>query len=608
MSNQLLAPPSQLGGQAASPLRSGDDLAGSVSAQGTATSRRPRWPLLLSALCFVQYTALGWWLMSVRNYAIYDSMFRTLYAKQMTLSADPHLAAMGFYWMPLPTVIRIPFVLLMQPFGHAELAGPLSSAAFAALTVLVIVRTAELLGLSRAMVVTMACIYAFSPITVYMGANGMSESIFGFFTAITLYFFLKWRQDGRPTTLILMAVGLAGATMCRYEALLFVPVLSFACMCCVERGRRLQLSIVIGFPAVITFAWWSLASLLIQDDVLYWLHASKDTTALPPKHPWLPESLSTPALIGYSLLVIFSFAPAFFAIFAGAISSWRRWRTSIGLIGTAFAMPTVITYQLIKGKSWAVPRFYILAPIFAIVGVMWVLRMGHNQRRTLWIGRVGVGLLVLGGVTGSYFLADRDNSYAEGEFAFFGPLLGKETAGPSVANLGENIVYMSDLRPLRNLKADLDPLLAQGNRAATQSLALSLLLSDEPGQYIAPEDRDFEQITSDPIGRFKFVVLQPGKKSAGEATLRALVSQTFPDGTWLKVRDYQGAVEIFEWVPDGEQPLLALAPTPAEDTANTGSTTPASTVVATTTTVAATTTTVAEATTSVADTTTTAGP
>jgi hypothetical protein len=172
---------------------------------------------------------------------------------------------------------------------------------------------------------------------------------------------------------------------------------------------------------------------------------------------------------------------------------------------------------------------------------------------------------------------------------------------------------MSDLRPLRNLKADLDPLLAQGNLAATQSLALSLLLSDEPGQYIAPEDRDFEQITSDPIGRFKFVVLQPGKKSAGEATLRALVSQSFPGGVWLKVREYQGAAEIFEWVPNGEQPLLALGPTPADDTADTGSTTPASTVVATTvvattSTVAVTTTTVVEATTSIADTTTTATP
>ena len=87
-------------------------------------------------------------------------------------------------------------------------------------------------------------------------------------------------------------------------------------------------------------------------------------------------------------------------------------------------MPSVITYQLIKGQSWAVPRFYILAPIFAFFGVMWVLRMGHGQRRTLWIGRVGVGLLVIGTLTGSWFLSDRDYTYAEGEFAFFGPLLG----------------------------------------------------------------------------------------------------------------------------------------------------------------------------------------
>jgi hypothetical protein len=369
------------------------------------TPRRPRWPWLVGAFTFVQCTVLGWWLIDVRNYAIGDAMYRTLYAKQMVLSRDPHLASMGFYWMPLPTVSRVPFVLVAQLFDHAELAGPMTSALFAGLLVVVIARLAELMQLSRAMTVVIVGIFALSPITMYMGASGMSESAFGLFSALTLYFFVKWRQDGRSTTMVLMATALAGATLCRYEALLFVPVLGVAVAVSAAKGRRLQLAILSGFPSVMVFAWWTLASALIMDDPFFWRTASKSTTATPVVSPWLPDSRTSMSLIGYSVAVVLTLAPAFVAVIAGMAAVPKRWRTSLGLLGVAFAMPAVVTLQLVAGESWGVPRFYFLSPIMAVICVMWVLRIGRHQPFALWMGRLGVALLALGALSGSLMLS-----------------------------------------------------------------------------------------------------------------------------------------------------------------------------------------------------------
>jgi Dolichyl-phosphate-mannose-protein mannosyltransferase len=528
------------------------------------TPRRPRWPWLVGAFTFVQCTVLGWWLIDVRNYAIGDAMYRTLYAKQMVLSRDPHLASMGFYWMPLPTVSRVPFVLVAQLFDHAELAGPMTSALFAGLLVVVIARLAELMQLSRAMTVVIVGIFALSPITMYMGASGMSESAFGLFSALTLYFFVKWRQDGRSTTMVLMATALAGATLCRYEALLFVPVLGVAVAVSAAKGRRLQLAILSGFPSVMVFAWWTLASALIMDDPFFWRTASKSTTATPVVSPWLPDSRTSLSLIGYSVAVVLTLAPAFVAVIAGMVAVPKRGRTSLGLLGVAFAMPAVVTLQLVAGESWGVPRFYFLSPIMAVICVMWVLRIGRHQPFALWMGRLGVALLALGALSGSLMLSSREYAYAEAEFAFFGPLFGKDQAESSVPSGGQNIVYSGDLRPYRALKGDLDPLLADGAIAATQSLSIAMLFTDELDQYISPEDRDFEQITSDPIGRFQFVVVQPAKISAGQPTLLAIVQRSVPEGTWMLARSYADQVEVWEFVENGATPLLATVP-PAED-------------------------------------------
>ena len=72
------------------------------------TDRWPERPWLMAAFAYVQYALVAVWMMEVRTFALGDALSRTSMAKMVVLSRDPHLAAWGFYWVPLPAISRIP--------------------------------------------------------------------------------------------------------------------------------------------------------------------------------------------------------------------------------------------------------------------------------------------------------------------------------------------------------------------------------------------------------------------------------------------------------------------------------------------------------------------
>ncbi len=532
------------------------------------TPARPRWPWVAAGVAFVQYTIIGAWLLYERHYAIGDSLSRTLSAKLMVLSRDPHLGAVGFYWMPMPTIARIPFVLLLQPLGRPELAGPLTSALFAALTIPVLASVARLLRVPRAGAVV-AAIYALSPVTMYIGANGMSESMFAFCIALTMWAYLRWRHQGTIQSLALLGLALGVTVACRYEGLVLMPVVALAVALGNERAQRAHAVLLSIIPAAAVFLAWSLASSLILDDGLFWYNASRTTTGTPVDAAWLPSDRSFGSVVGYLAVIVGALAPALLAVAAGCVSAFRRWRTSIGIVAFIAGIPSVVAIQLVGGSSWGVPRFFVTIPVVAAIGVLWVVRAARGDRRTAAFGVAGVVLLAVGSVTGGLVLSSHRYAYAEGEYAFFGPLFGREPAGQTVPADGPNRVFSGDIRPYERVTVDLDRLLATGQRAAMDSLqAVPVLLSDHPKQWIVPEDRDFEEILSDPVGRFDFIVILPSTSPTVYRVLLENELQRNTGGEWAEVGDYDGVVLVYEWVPTGHRSTFVQGDrlqTPAPD-------------------------------------------
>ncbi len=519
---------------------------------------RERWPLLLALLMWAQYFLAGAWLINVRQYAISDAVSRTLSAKLMVLSRDPHLASIGFYWMPIPTLVRIPFVLILEPFGQAILAGPLTSAFFAAATLPVLVAIGRVVGAPPLATLGVTIAWALSPLTVWIGANGMSESTYVFFLAVVLYWYLKWQRDPSSRNLVGLGIALAGAMLCRYETLFIAAVVAAAVAIGSAPGRRRETVGLAITPATVAFVLWALASKMIMGEWLFWYWISRSTTATPQGAQWLPDELGLRSAVGHVGFVTIAYAPVIVGVALAVAFSFRtRWRPGLTLLGVFGVLPSVLAIQLADGSSWMVPRFLYHLPFVGAVAALWATGRRGSTPTSRAFGWLACALVPVGAITGTWFLADPANTHAEGEYALFGPMLGRDdgVAGIDLHGDASNRVFFADMRPYRELTAYLDPKLADGARVAMDSLqALPVLLSDHPKQYVVPEDRDFERILADPVGRFEYIVVMPSRAGTifSEMIANELGRQSGDGGTWAEVDDFDGVVTLYEFMPDGD--------------------------------------------------------
>jgi 4-amino-4-deoxy-L-arabinose transferase-like glycosyltransferase len=519
---------------------------------------RTRWPWIVAALAYVQYTLVSLWLLYVRHYSIGDALSRTATAKIMVLSRDPHLGSMGYYWLPLPTLARIPFVLLLQPFGRAELAGPLTSSFFAVATVVVLAGIGRRLGLSVGVTAAAVGIFAMNPLTIYIAANGMSETTLGFFLALSMYGFLRWRHDGTTVSLCITGLALGGAMASRFEALVITPAICCFIMIAAERGRRLQSAFVAVLPPAIVFALWSLASYLIMGDWLFWKTLVDELITTPIDAAWLPKDRSLVRLALHGGYLVLGLAPAVALVIAGVFRFPRRWRTSIAVVGMILLLPAVVTWQGYQGTSWDEPRFYMLTPMMATVGVLWLIRSARGH--VAWsrgFTIVGVGMLGLSGVTGTLLLSNLKLTAVGGESVFFGALLGRSEAETSITPAEGQIGYLGTVPLFKLLERDLEPSFDAGKTVALDSIvAVPVLVSSHPRNYIIPEDREFEQIVADPIGRVDFI-LRINARATGYGDLLEKIIGVADGGNWVHVATYGGGfVKLYEWVPTGDQPTF----------------------------------------------------
>src|SRR6266404_792232 len=153
--------------------------------RGSARSRaRIRWrlnePLLLFVFVAAIYFAAACYLALVANVVYGDAWSRVENASRILYSRDPHLAAIGFIWSPLPVVALLPLVPLKALWPQlttlALAGGIVSSLCMAGATVQLRGLLADA-GLTRPFVWTLTAAFALNPLIFMYGANGMSEAM-----------------------------------------------------------------------------------------------------------------------------------------------------------------------------------------------------------------------------------------------------------------------------------------------------------------------------------------------------------------------------------------------------------------------------------------------
>jgi hypothetical protein len=509
----------------------------------SATEPRPRWPWAIALLAYLHAAVLGVWLLEVRGFGIGDAVSRTATARIMVRSSDPHLSAWGFYWMPIPTVSRVPALLLLEPFGLAHLSGALTSAAFLALTIPVIAATGRVLGLPTGVSASVCVLFAVNPIMLWSGATGMSETAFGLFAAVMLYGVCRFSRDRSVASLVTVGLGLAGCMGCKFETLVLTPVLAIALGIVAGRDRWRSAAVIVAIPPATVFALWSVASKLIQGAWFHWYFEAQVLGQPPVGAPWLPTDRTLVNATWLSIERISSMAPTIIVLLLALVVPHRARSTTLALSAITWVLPTAVTVQLVQGSSYATPRYYYHLILFGAIGVMWLWSRSGDHVTMRVLGYGAVAALAVSVPVGVHYLADPDVTKIEREVILMGPMLGREPI-----DLDTESGFGGNLDGYRRLADLIDERLGPNDRIAMDTLdAAAFLFSDKPGQFVLPENRDSLQILADPEGRFQLALVRDGRGTAQGDTIRGIVQS---DPRWVLVEDFGTRGRLYEFVAE----------------------------------------------------------
>ena len=146
-------------------------------------------------------------------------------AREFIDSQRPGFENIGTVWLPLPHLLLIPFVSIDALF-YSGIAGLfVGIPCLVGTSVLLFLLIRRIIG-SSVIAFLGACLFGLNPNAVYMALTPMSEPTFFFFVTLSGYALLRWLQSDRDRWLVLSALAVVLASLCRYEAWLLVPFIS----------------------------------------------------------------------------------------------------------------------------------------------------------------------------------------------------------------------------------------------------------------------------------------------------------------------------------------------------------------------------------------------
>lgn len=465
-----------------------------------------------------------------------DAVARVANAYYVLFSRDPHLAAIGFVWNPLPSLLDLPLLVfkdILPPLSERALAGCLVSAVAMAAAIHELWGTLGDWDVDRRARLALTACLGLNPLVFEYAANGMSEALFILALTFTLRRFARWLQHGGTQALATSALGLAGAYLIRNEVLGSV-VLCTGVVATVtwakSRGTpraRLQATLaevsVFVVPFVVVFVGWATVSYVIVGDAFQQFRGNADVLQAAGGGVAGATSvrLVIQQLVGLSPLLIVAVG------YAGAVALHRRDLRVLaplsifgGVLAFAFAAAAA-------GATFHWLRYWITAlPLTVLLGGLMLSRTsdstdtGGLQRYVPLVAGLAACLMLFGTVKtmGDPKLAPEER------FSGLALLVSPprhERPGDRVTNRIPGIARMA--RAIDGLHAGRGRILLDTGGACTPFLVLA---SHEPQQFVITNDRDFRQVLADPVAARVKYMLVPAR--GGQGNLDA-INATYPD-------------------------------------------------------------------------------
>ncbi len=215
------------------------------------------------------------------KYHVYppDAVSRMANGFYVLFSRHPHLAAIGFVWNPLQSVLDM-IPLLAKPLWPAvasnDFAGSLVSVLCMSGATFQIHACLREMSTGRPPRSLLTLLFVCNPMIAYYGANGMSEALYIFTAVATARYLQRWFRDNDTASLVYSAVALGACYLARNEAAgiaiiagLFVAAKTWAASFGAVRSRVMSsLTDITVFllPVVTAFAGWAVTSYVITGE------------------------------------------------------------------------------------------------------------------------------------------------------------------------------------------------------------------------------------------------------------------------------------------------------------------------------------------------------
>ncbi|HUZ29574.1 MAG TPA: hypothetical protein VMU90_10060 [Solirubrobacteraceae bacterium] len=351
--------------------------------------------VLVFAVFTIAYFLIGLHLVGTSHVVVFDAVDRLTRAYMTWWDSPPKLAAIGFVYPPLQSLVFLPFALL-KPLATSLVALPLVGALFGALTMVsldgILVRCELALPLR---LITMV-LFGIGPLWLWATTTGESEAVYGFLFAAMLASFVAWYLTEETRFLIGCGLAAAVAALTRYNLGILAAFLALLIAGVLVRRRSAAAQVegtvaAYGAPIIYALAIWTMFNWLIQGKPFGWLSTSANLAV---NSAGLSHTggASISAILSHAVeltattspLAIAAFVVLLFLFVAGGNTMAVALASVIGLtviqLGLEAAIPANIASMTL--------RTVLPVTLAGVIGAAWIYRAAGSLR-----------LLVFGGMT-----------------------------------------------------------------------------------------------------------------------------------------------------------------------------------------------------------------
>lgn len=500
--------------------------------------RRPSERAAVSGLAWLAYMAVAIVVVLQYHSIIGDAWSRVANAYYVLYSRDPHLAAIGFVWNPLPSIAVLPLLPIKELWPDmvaTGFAGSIVSALCMAGAVWEIHGIATDWGVKRSARLLVVLLFAFNPMILYYGANGMSEAMFIVTLVVPVRYLARWARTGETVALVVASLGMAIAYLTRYEAavaaagaLVVVVLLSARSRTGNFRERveeGLADGVVFAAPFVTIFLGWAIASWLIVGDPFQQftsVYGVVSQLAVAQSSVAKSTGQGTSAAYLWTVHQLLGLEPGFLILgLLGLAATLRgRWGLTMPAVAILGAVVAFAVFGFLTGRTLGWLRYSItiipLASILALAVLAPKPREGNEvaeKSRRRWsprgavskaMGLTAVALVAISVPVGALTMIDPNQNPAYGGEAFqLRPIIFP------AESLG-TITPFAQYEVGRQASTYLDGLhLARGSVLVDGAMGFPIILeSNNPSQFVTTPDRDFQQALLDPVSfRVKYLLV-----------------------------------------------------------------------------------------------------